>query len=432
LATSGDAADQDRRSIGRFEQLATKIGRDSSAISRESTRLDPRERPRSARGPPASDLRPGSVDATGARRDHDLLGSNACARTDERLAPKSVVTSATPSAHAGSPLAREVTTVPGRPKLLDRLRIELRGRHYSVRTEKAYAHWIRRFVRFHHYRHPDEMGESEASAFLAWLATREQVSASTQNQALAALLFLFRHVLGRPVEWLDRLVRARGPERIPVVLSRSEVRAVLGQMVGVEWLMAALLYGGGLRLLECCRLRVKDADLERREIRIRDAKGRKDRVTVLPETLIKPLEVQLARVHELHQSDVRSGFGETDLPGALSRKMPNAAREWAWQWIFPASRLTTSADGSTKRRHPLHESNLQRAVKDAARRASIPKRVTCHTLRHSFATHLLETGYDIRTIQELLGHRDVSTTMIYTHVLQRGGRGVLSPLDPLP
>lgn len=315
------------------------------------------------------------------------------------------------------------------PRLLDRVRAGIRARHYSRRTERAYVAWIRKFVLFHGKRHPTELGEQEISAFLTHLAVSAKVSASTQNQALSALLFLYRDVLARDLEWLDGVVRAKRPVRLPVVLSRAEAAALLGHLHGVPRLMASLLYGSGLRLLECCRLRVKDVDFDRREITVRDGKGRKDRVTMLPAGLAAPLAAQIERVRRQHAEDLRAGAGSVELPGALDRKYPRAAWEVGWQWVFPATRFYRHAETGRRRRHHLHESVLQRAVRQAALRAGIAKPATCHTLRHSFATHLLEAGYDIRTIQELLGHREVSTTMIYAHVLNRGGRGVRSPLD---
>lgn len=315
------------------------------------------------------------------------------------------------------------------PRLLDRLRYTIRARHYSPRTEKTYAGWVRRFILFHHKRHPSEMGAPEISEFLTSLATRGRVSASTQNQALSALLFLYREVLGIDLPWIDGIVAAKRPHRLPVVLTRREVKAVLHHLAGTSWIMASLLYGAGLRLIECCRLRVKDIDFGRMEITVREDKGQKDRMTVLPGTVKEPLRAHLERVRRLHQRDLAAGVGSVELPGALSRKYPDAAKSWAWQWIFPAARFYVDRESGVRRRHHRHESVLQRDVKTAVRRAGIAKHATCHTLRHSFATHLLESGADIRTIQELLGHRDVSTTMVYTHVLNRGGRGVRSPLD---
>jgi integron integrase len=280
-------------------------------------------------------------------------------------------------------------------------------------------------------RHPETMGTPEVTRFLSHLATKAQVSASTQNQAFSALLFLYRDLLGRDLAGLQGVVRAKPPGRLPLVLSNAEVAAILRELRGTLWLMAALMYGAGLRLLECASLRVKDVDLVRAEIVVRDGKGRKDRVTVLPAGLVSPLKAHLARVHRQHEMDLSDGSGSVDLPDALSRKYPRAAWEWAWQWLFPATRAHRDRASGHWRRHHLHESVMQRAFKDAVRAAGVAKPATCHTLRHSFATHLLESGYDIRTIQELLGHRDVATTMIYTHVLNRGGRGVRSPFDTL-
>jgi integron integrase len=320
---------------------------------------------------------------------------------------------------------------PPKPRLLDRVRDAIRARHYSRRTEKAYVHWIRRYIFFHGKRHPAEMGAPEVSAFLTALAVEHRVSASTQNQALSALLFLYRAVLGVDLPWLDEVVRAKRPQPLPVVLTRQEVHAVLRELRGVSRLMAVLLYGSGLRLLECCRLRVKDVDLATNQIVVRDGKGRKDRVSMLPASIKEALTAHLERVRQQHQADLRQGAGWVELPGALGRKYRDAGREWGWQWVFPATRLYVDRVTGQRRRHHLHESVLQRAVKEAVRRAGIPKPATCHTFRHSFATHLLEDGHDIRTVQELLGHRDVSTTMIYTHVLNRGPAGVKSPADRL-
>lgn len=307
----------------------------------------------------------------------------------------------------------------------------IRTNHYSRRTERAYVGWIRRFIRFHNRRHPREMGETEVVAFLSSLATEGHVAASTQNQALSAIVFLYSQVLGLELDWLSGLVRARRPVRLPVVLTREEVHALLTHLRGPVWLMASLMYGSGLRLLECCELRVKDIDLAAGEVRVRNGKGRKDRVTMLPARLRAPLERHLSTVKQLHDRDLEGGAGWAALPDALSDKYPTAGREWRWQWVFPATRTHIESRTGQRRRHHLHESAVQREVKAAVERAGLTKAATCHTLRHSFATHLLESGYDIRTIQELLGHSDVTTTMVYTHVLNRGGRGVRSPLDSL-
>ena len=303
-------------------------------------------------------------------------------------------------------------------------------RHYSRRTEQAYVAWIRRFIVFHRKRHPRDLGEREVTAFISDLAGRA-VSASTQNQALSGVLFLFEVVLGRRLAWMDGIVRAQRPIRLPVVLSREEVSLLLSHLRGPVWLMASLMYGAGLRLLECAELRVKDINFDRGELMIRDGKGGKDRVTMLPASLKEPLRDHLTCVRLQHEGDLAAGRGSVALPGALSLKYPTAPFEWSWQWVFPATRFYVDGSTGVRRRHHLHESVLQRAVKEAARMAGISRPATCHSLRHSFATHLLEAGYDIRTIQELLGHRDVSTTMIYTHVLNQGGRGVRSPLDQL-
>jgi integron integrase len=314
-------------------------------------------------------------------------------------------------------------------KLLDRVRDRMRTMHYSIRTEDAYTHWIRRFILFHGKRHPQEMGAPELEAFLTHLAVVGHVAASTQNQALHAVLFLYRQVLGRPLEELGRFAPARRPERLPTVLSRDEVRAVLAYLDGTTWLMASLLYGSGLRLLECLRLRTKDVDFGQRHIIVRDGKGQKDRVTLLPQTLAAPLRRQIDRIRLLHQRDLDEGYGRVYLPHALAEKYPNADRQFGWQYLFPAARRSIDPRTGIVRRHHAAERPLQRAVGDAVRRAGIIKTASCHTLRHSFATHLLESGQDIRTVQELLGHHDVRTTMIYTHVLQTGPLGVRSPLD---
>ena len=323
------------------------------------------------------------------------------------------------------------TAVVARPRLLDRVRLAVRVRHYSRRTEDAYVTWVRRYVLFHGKRHPSELGPGRVAAFLSSLATTGRVSASTQNQALSALTFLYRVILGADLGTLPAVVRARQPQRLPVVLDRGEVRAVLAQLKGTAWLVTALLYGAGLRLNECLELRVKDIDFARDQIIVRRGKGQKDRATVLPAMVKDQLVAHLAEVKRQHQADLRAGLGRVALPFALERKFPQAATDWRWQFVFPAARICTDPRWGPPTRYHLHDSAVQRAVSEAARRAGVLKRVTCHTFRHSFATHMLEDGYDIRTVQELLGHRDVSTTMTYLHVLKRGALGVRSPADRL-
>jgi integron integrase len=320
-----------------------------------------------------------------------------------------------------------------RLKLISHLRETLRARHYSRRTEKAYLGWVSRFLcGLPRELSPERAEVSHVTRFLSRLAMQDRVAASTQNQAFSALLFLFREVLKRDLEGLDQVDRAKRPARVPQVLSRSEVSTILGRLHGTPWLMASLMYGSGLRLLECCRLRVKDVDFGRSEITVRDGKGAKDRVTMLPARLAAPLRRHLERTRRIHQQDLGEGLGAVALPHAMARKDPSASRQWAWQWVFPAQRFHFDDAIGERQRHHLHESVIQRAFKDALQASGITKTASCHTLRHSFATHLLEDGYDVRTIQELLGHSDLSTTMIYTHVLNRGGRGVRSPLDATP
>jgi integron integrase len=314
-------------------------------------------------------------------------------------------------------------------RLLDRVRDAIRLRHYSHRTERAYIGWIRRFILFHGKRHPSQMGAAEVTAFLSHLAVAGNVAAATQQQAVSALLFLYRVVLDQELPWLDEIVRPTRPPRLPTVLSRAEVRRLLAVMEGVHALMGFTLYGTGLRLMECVRLRVKDVDFERHEITVRNGKGGKDRRTLLPRRLQAPLQQQIAGVRALWDGDRKSGRVGVAMPDALSRKYPQAGEAWGWFWVFPARRESRDPVSGVVRRHHIFEQGLQRAIRAAAVQAGIAKPVSTHTLRHSFATHLLEAGYDIRTVQELLGHSDVSTTMIYTHVLNRGGRGVLSPLD---
>jgi len=317
------------------------------------------------------------------------------------------------------------------PRLLDRLREAIRVRHYSLRTEDTYIDWVRRFILFHGKRHPVELGAAEVAAFLTHLAVERGVAPTTQNQAKSALLFLYRVVLDMQLPWLDEIVAAKDRRRLPVVLTSGEVRALLNELDGTMGLVAALLYGTGVRLLEALRLRIKDVGFERREIIVRDGKGGKDRVTVLPENLVLPLQAQIARAKARHDQDLADGFGRVWLPDALALKFPRAPRAWGWQWVFPSAQRSVDPRSGLERRHHLNEASVQKAVVTAARRAGIVKPCTPHVLRHSFATHLLQAGYDIRTVQELLGHSDVSTTMIYTHVLNRGGRGVRSPFDQI-
>lgn len=315
-------------------------------------------------------------------------------------------------------------------QLLNSVRDVMRTRHYSLQTEKTYIHWIKRYIFFHNVRHPLEMGGAEVAAFLTHLAVEGEISATTQNQALFALLFLYKEVLGVKLEHLGgEFTTAKRIERLPVVFTREEAAQVLEQLTGVYWIMGNLLYGAGLRLKECLRLRVKDVDFGYRQIVVRDAKGGKDRFTILPEKIVEPLEKHLLKVKGWHQNDCRAGVGKVKLPFAIERKYPNAAAEWKWQYVFPSPKLSRDPRGGEIRRHHLHESGLQKAVKQAVRKAGIEKNASCHTLRHSFATHLLQNGYDIRTIQDLLGHREVTTTMIYTHVLQNNRLGVRSPVD---
>jgi integron integrase len=315
------------------------------------------------------------------------------------------------------------------PRLLDQLRLAIRRRNYSVRTEKAYVLWARAYIRFHRRRHPRDLGVKELTEFLNYLANERKVAAATQNQALSAILFLYKQVLGIQLPWLTGVDRARAPLRLPVVLTRAEVRAVLVELKGTSWLAANLMYGAGLRVLECVSLRVKDVDFRYGQILVRDGKGLKDRVTIFPDAIRTPLERHLQTVKTLHERDLAEGFGRVPLPYALATKYKNADREWGWQYVFPAPNLAADTEMGIERRYHLSPKTLQDAVKNAVRRAAIVKPASCHTFRHCFATHLLESGYDIRTVQELLGHSDVKTTMIYTHVLNRGGKGVRSPLD---
>ena len=338
-------------------------------------------------------------------------------------------TAASPPSLSPPPPPPPPPPLPPRPRLLDQLRQAVRLRHYSPRTEQAYVRWARRYVIYHHKRHPAELGGGEVTQFLSWLAEERHVSASTQTQALSALLFLYRNVLQLELPWMTEVVRAPNRTRLPVVLTREEVRAVVRRMQGPERLVVMLLYGSGLRLLEALRMRVKDLDFDQDQIVVRGGKGDKDRITMLPQTLKTELRRHLAEVRVLHEKDLGRGAGRVDLPTALARKFQGGDRDWRWQWLFPASRMGVSADDGAPLRHHLHESAVQRAVHVAVHEAGITKRATCHSFRHSFATHLLEDGYDIRTVQELLGHHDVSTTMVYTHVLNRGAFGVRSPAD---
>jgi len=319
-----------------------------------------------------------------------------------------------------------------RPKLLESVRAAIETRHYSRRTEETYIQWIKRFIIFSGKRHPRELGAQEVTAFLSHLAVAGHVAASTQNQALAALLFLYREVINEPLPWLDNVIRAKPSVRKPSVLTADEARTLLSQMRGTKLLMASLLYGAGLRLRECLGLRVKNVDFGYRQILVRDGKGGKDRITMLPAPLIEPLQAHLVRVKSLHERDLAQGYGDVELPDALMRKYPKAQYEWAWKFVFPSYKRSVDPRTGVIRRHHVYENYLIRGVKQAARDAGLARHVSCHTLRHSFATHLLENGYDIRTVQELLGHKEVSTTMIYTHVLNKGGRGVKSPLERAP
>ena len=387
--------------------------------------------------------RPSSISRPGAIRPATTPGTSAGSSPAPPTQPRdTLATRPHPPARSSSTSAEAGASPPARPKLLARLRRAIRVHHYSPRTEAAYVLWVRRFVRFHGTRDPATMGEPEVAAFLSDLAVRGRVSASTQNQALGALLFLYQEVLGRRLAWVDGVVHAKRPTRLPVVLTPGEVRAVLAHMRGPFWLVAMLLYGAGLRLMEALELRVKDLDFERREIRLRAGKGAKDRVTVLPEAVCEGLRAHLEVVRRIHKHDLAAGGGAVPLPGALERKLPGAAKDWVWQWVFPAVRRRVEEEardpsapaggrGASRRvgRWHLDPSGVQRAFHAAVRKSGITKRATCHTLRHSFATHLLESGADIRTVQELLGHSDVRTTMIYTHVLNRGGLGVRSPAD---
>lgn len=333
--------------------------------------------------------------------------------------------------HPNSTVKNASSAEPEKPRLLDLLRTRIRLKHYSLRTEQTYIEWAKRYILFHGKRHPAGMGKEEVEAFLSHLAVTHNVAASTQNQAKAAILFIYREVLDIELPWLDDVEQAKKPQRLPVVLTAAEVQALLSRLSGTHALMGRLMYGTGMRLMETVRLRVKDVDFERHEIIVREGKGAKDRITMLPRALAAPLQEHLARVESLHAADLGAGFGEVHLPHALGRKYPNAGREWGWQYVFPAKQRAVDPRTGVTRRHHADEKGIQRAIRQAVRDAGLAKPATPHTLRHSFATHLLQSGYDIRTVQELLGHKDVQTTMIYTHVLNRGGKGVESPLDRL-
>jgi integron integrase len=318
------------------------------------------------------------------------------------------------------------------PRLLDRLRYRIRLKHYSIRTEKTYLDWNRRFILFHNKRHPCTMGAQEVEQFLTYLAVNGRVASSTQNQALSAILFMYKEVLNIELPSINNVTRAKRPEKLPVVFSKNEIQRLLASLDGTYWIMAHLLYGAGLRLMECLRLRVKDVDFDRKQIAVRNGKGNKDRLTMLPETVIPYLQQHLGKVNIIHKQDLSEGYGDVYLPYALERKYPRANKEWGWQYVFASGKRSLDPRSGKIRRHHIDEQSLQRTVKRAIRKSKIIKPGSCHTLRHSFATHLLESGYDIRTVQELLGHKDVRTTMIYTHVLNKGGQGVISPSDRLP
>ncbi len=336
-----------------------------------------------------------------------------------------------PGGQNNNALVQEMTQNSQQPKLLDQIRNAIRLKHYSFRTEQTYTEWIKRYIYFHNKKHPENMGEKHVTAFLTHLAVNRNVTSSTQNQAMCAILFLYRHVLKQDLGNFDNLQYAKRSTKLPVVFTRDEVRNIMLHLEGQVWLMCQLLYGAGLRLMECLRLRVKDVDFGYKHIVVRNAKGQKDRVTMLPEIVIDPIQRHLKKVNQLHEKELREGFGTVYMPFALARKYPNANREWGWQYVFPAMRRSVDPRSGAEQRHHASEKVLQRAIKKAIRACGIHKPGTSHSFRHSFATHLLEDGYDIRTVQELLGHNDVTTTMIYTHVLNRGGRGVVSPSDKL-
>lgn len=316
-----------------------------------------------------------------------------------------------------------------KPKLLDQVRHAIRVKHLSYRTEQTYIHWIKRYILFHNMKNPADMSEPDVNQFLTHLAVKAKVSASTQNLALCSVLFMYKNVLKKDFDWKKGFERAKRPARLPVVFTKKEASRILINLTGTKWLMGNLLYGAGLRLRECLSLRVKDIDFDYKQITVRNAKGQKDRVTLLPSTIIESLQRHLIRVKAIHTADLKAGYGRVYLPFALARKYPNAPSEWIWQYVFPATKLSKNPRNGAIMRHHIFPSVLQNAVKEAIRKAEVTKFGGCHTFRHSFATHLLEDGYDIRTVQELLGHRDIRTTMIYTHVLNKGGKGVISPVD---
>lgn len=315
------------------------------------------------------------------------------------------------------------------PLLMELVTAKIRIKHYSIRTEQAYKGWIKRFILFHKKQHPRQLKSQHIEQFLSHLATQQNVSASTQNQALSSIVFLYKDVLGMDLANIENVTRAKKTQKLPVVLTQHEIKQLLAQLDGIIWIIASLLYGSGLRLLECLRLRIKDIDLEKQQIIIRDGKGQKDRITMLPKSLVQPLTIHLEKVKCLHLQALEDGYGTVYLPNALTKKYPNANTEWGWQYVFPAKTPSIDPRSGHTQRHHIDEQTIQRAIKNALPAANIYKPASCHSLRHSFATHLLEAGYDIRTIQDLLGHKDISTTMIYTHVLNKGGRGVISPLD---
>jgi len=316
-----------------------------------------------------------------------------------------------------------------KPKLLDQVRQVIRIKHYSLRTEESYINWIKRFIFFHNKKHPLEMGEKEIGEFITHLAKNEKVSASTQNQALCAIVFLYKNVFKKELDDTISIYWSKRPKKLPVVFTKSEAIEVLGKLKGTHWLVGMLLYGSGLRLSESLELRVKDIDFGYNQIIVRDSKGEKDRTTMLPQKIVQPLKEHLIKVKKIHEEDLKNGFGTVYLPYAIEQKYPNAKYEWKWQYVFPATKISTDPRSGVQRRHHLYDTVIQKAVKQAIRDAGITKHASCHTFRHSFATHLLESGYDIRTIQELLGHKNVETTMIYTHVINQGGKGVRSPAD---